>query len=209
VQYRRDADFFILNYELVLRDRSVIIETLKPDVVIMDEAQRIKNWRTKIASAVKTIPCRYAFVLTSTPLENRLEDLYSLMQAIDPKVLGPLWRYRVDFHVTNTRGKVLGYRNLSLLRRRLAPVMLRRDRRLVNDKVPERIHQRIDVAMTAKQVDLHDAAMAAAGKMAPAAFGDPVLDAAVARCIEALQQAFGLHVTITIRLSKGVLIRRF
>jgi len=136
VQYRRDADFFILNYELVLRDRSVIIDTLKPDLVIMDEAQRIKNWRTKIASAVKTIPCRYAFVLTGTPLENRLEDLYSLMQVVDPKVLGPLWRYMVDFHLTDARGKVLGYRNLSVLRRRLAPVMLRRDRAIVSDQLP-------------------------------------------------------------------------
>ena len=95
---------------------------------MLDEAQRIKNWRTKIASAVKLHPSRYAFVLTGTPLENRLEDLYSLMQVVDPRVLGPLWRYMVDFHVTDERGKVLGYRNLSELRRRLEPVMLRRDR---------------------------------------------------------------------------------
>ncbi len=120
-QYRRQCQFFIINYELILRDFSVINETLRPDLIILDEAQRIKNWRTKIAAAVKMIPSRYAFVLSGTPLENRLEDLYSLMQVVDPKILGPLWRYLVDFHVTDERGKVLGYRNLSLLRQRLAP----------------------------------------------------------------------------------------
>ena len=63
VQYRADTTFFIINYELVLRDLSVINETLKPDVLILDEAQRIKNWQTKIASTIKLIPSRYAFVL--------------------------------------------------------------------------------------------------------------------------------------------------
>ncbi len=118
-QYRNPSPFHVVNYELVVRDLPVINDTLRPDLLILDEAQRIKNWRTKIASAVKRVQSRYAFVLTDTPLENRLEDLYSLMQVIDSRVLGPLWRYLVDFHVTDDRGKVLGYRNLSELRRRL------------------------------------------------------------------------------------------
>jgi superfamily II DNA or RNA helicase len=188
-QYQRDAAFFVINYELILRDRTVIIDTLAPDLVIMDEAQRIKNWRTKIASAVKTIPCRYAFVLTGTPLENRLEDLYSLMQVVDSKVLGPLWRYMVDFHVTDARDKVLGYRNLALLRRRMAPVMLRRDRRLVRDQLPERITQRLDVIMTAEQVDLHDAAMSSAGTLANIAKKRPLTPSEQNRLMAALQQA--------------------
>ncbi|WP_196435574.1 SNF2-related protein [Methylomonas sp. LL1] len=92
VQYRDDALFFIVNYELVLRDLSIISENLKPDLLILDEAQRIKNWRTKLSSTVKLIPARYVFVLSGTPLENRLEDLYSLLQLVDARVLGPLWR---------------------------------------------------------------------------------------------------------------------
>jgi SNF2 family DNA or RNA helicase len=89
-QYRQGATFFILNYEIALRDLSVINEQLAPDLLILDEAQRIKNWRTQIATAVKRIQSRYAFVLTGTPLENRLEDLYSLMQVVDQHLLGPL-----------------------------------------------------------------------------------------------------------------------
>ncbi len=128
VQYRSGPGFYVVNYELVMRDTSVINETLRPDLLILDEAQRIKNWRTKIASAVKRIARATPSCSPARPLENRLEDLYSLMQVVDPRVLGPLWRYLVDFHITDERGKVLGYRNLSELRRRLAPVMLRRDR---------------------------------------------------------------------------------
>ncbi len=146
VNYRADALFFIINYELVLRDRSVICEILKPDLVILDEAQRIKNWRTKIASTVKSIPARYVFVLTGTPLENRLEDLYSLLQMVDARVLGPLWRCLLDFHVTDERGKVIGYRNLSELRRRISPVMLRRNRSLVKDQLPDRTEVVLDIA---------------------------------------------------------------
>jgi len=167
----------------------VINEVLRPDLVILDEAQRIKNWRTKIASAVKLIPCRYAFVLTGTPLENRLEDLYSLMQVVDPKVLGPLWRYLIDFHVTDERGKVLGYRNLSELRRRLAPAMLRRDRRLVRDQLPDRIEQRLDLALTEKQWELHDAAMKGAGTLAKIAQRRPLTPAEQNKLMASLQQA--------------------
>jgi superfamily II DNA or RNA helicase len=189
VQYRRGGGFFVVNYELVLRDVPVINETLRPDLLILDEAQRIKNWRTKIASAVKRISARYAFVLSGTPLENRLEDLYSLMQVVDQKILGPLWRYLVDFHVTDERGKVLGYRNLSVLRRRLAPVMLRRDRRLVRDQLPDRIEQRIDVELTDIQQGLHDAALANAGRLAQIAKKRPLTPSEQNRLLASLQQA--------------------
>ena len=54
------------------------------------EAQRIKTSRTRTASVVKRIQSRFAFVLTGTPLESRLDDLYSLMQVVDPHLFGPL-----------------------------------------------------------------------------------------------------------------------
>ncbi|MBK1732880.1 DEAD/DEAH box helicase [Thiococcus pfennigii] len=189
VQYRKGTGFYVLNYELVLRDLELINAELCPDLLILDEAQRIKNWRTKVASAVKRIGSRYAFVLTGTPLENRLEDLYSLMQVIDPRVLGPLWRYMVDFHITDERGKVLGYRNLSELRRRLAAVMLRRDRSLVRDQLPERIVQRIDVPMSSKQQAIHDDAVQAAGQLAQIMQRRPLTPGEQNRMMAALQRA--------------------
>jgi hypothetical protein len=189
VQYRADVLFIIVNYELVLRDLTVISETLKPDLLILDEAQRIKNWRTKIASTVKLISSRYVFVLTGTPLENRIEDLYSLLQVVDARVLGPLWRCLLDFHVTDENGKVVGYRNLSELRQRIAPVMLRRNRSLVSDQLPERTEVRLDISMTKKQQELHDAAMANAGKLAQIAKRRPLTPSESNMMMAALQQA--------------------
>ncbi|MFI3136802.1 MAG: DEAD/DEAH box helicase, partial [Methylococcaceae bacterium] len=188
VNYRADALFFIINYELVLRDRSVICESLKPDLVILDEAQRIKNWRTKIASTVKSIPSRYVFVLTGTPLENRLEDLYSLLQVVDARVLGPLWRCLLDFHVTDERGKVIGYRNLSELRRRISPVMLRRNRSLVKDQLPDRTEVILDIPMTEKQWELHNSGLSAASLLANIAKRRPLTPSEQNRMMAALQQ---------------------
>jgi superfamily II DNA or RNA helicase len=189
VQYRADAVFFIANYELILRDQSVINETLKPDLVIIDEAQRIKNWRTKMASTIKLISSRYVFVLSGTPLENRLEDLYSLLQVIDARVLGPLWRCLLEFHVTDERGKVIGYRNLSELRRRIASVMLRRNRSLVSDQLPDRTEVWLDIPLDQKQVELHNSAMTAAGLLAKIAKRRLLTPGEQNRMMSALQQA--------------------
>ncbi len=188
-RYRRRRTFTIVNYELVLRDHAEINRRLAPDLIILDEAQRIKNWRTKTATAVKTLASRHVFVLSGTPLENRLEDLYSVMQVIDPGVLGPLWRFMLDFHVSDERGKVIGYRNLSELRRRLRPVLLRRDRRLVEDQLPPRVEQRLDVPMTARQRDLHDQSRRTAAALAQVAQKRPLTPNEERRMLAALQTA--------------------
>ena len=187
--YALGAAFTIANYELVLRDHEAIQRQLAPDLLVLDEAQRIKNWRTRTAASVKALQTRFAFVLTGTPLENRLEDLYSLMQVVDPRVLGPLWSFMLEFHVMEPSGRVLGYRNLSELRGRLAPVMLRRDRRLVADQLPARIDHRLDVALDEKQREIHDAATAAAARLAQIMRNRPLTPSEEHRLMAALQRA--------------------
>ncbi len=157
--YRSGAFFTIVNYELVLRDLEMINQ-LTPDLVILDEAQRIKNWRTKTADAVKRLESRYAFVLTGTPLENRLDELYSVFQFIDPKVLGPLWRFNLRyFEVEKRRSgsyKVVGLKNLAELRSRIRPYVLRRTRDEVLDQLPERTDNLFWVEMTAAQQEPYE-----------------------------------------------------
>ncbi len=188
-QYGYEQTFFVMNYELVLKDLSVINKKLAPDLLILDEAQRIKNWRTQIATTVKNINSRYAFVLTGTPLENRLEDLYSLMQVVDQHVLGPLWRYLNDYHITDDKGKVLGYRNLSDLRQRIRPVMLRRSRDIVSDQLPGRITTRLDITLTSRQQELHDGALSTAGRYAAIAATRPLTPTERNKMLAALQSA--------------------
>ena len=188
VQYRRRATYTIVNYELVTRDLSVL-RASPYDVLVVDEAQRIKNWRTKTAEAVKALPSRYAFVLTGTPLENRLEDLYSLMQLVDPRMLGPLWQFTAQFHVTDERGRVEGYRNLTELRRRLRPGLLRRDRSIVRDQLPDRIETLIELPLDERQQELHDAAMRSAASLAAIRTRRPLTPVEETQLLSALQTA--------------------
>lgn len=107
----RDMTFFkIINYEMILRDLEVI-KQYPPDLVILDEAQRIKNFSTKTHQAIKQIPRIHSLVLTGTPLENKLEDLYSIVQFCNPEILSPLWAFAAQhYRLSRERGnKILGY----------------------------------------------------------------------------------------------------
>jgi len=134
-----DAPFFTLvNYEQVVPDTLEINTRLRPDIVVLDEAQRIKNWTTKTAQAVKRLRSRYAFVLTGTPLENRIDELYSLVDYLDPRVFGPLFRFNRDFYTFDERGRPADYQNLDRLHARLQPLMLRRRKADVETELPAR-----------------------------------------------------------------------
>lgn len=133
------APFFtVVNYEQMLVDALEVNARLRPDVVILDEAQRIRNWNTKTTQAIKRLRSRYAFVLTGTPIENRIDELHSLMDFLDPSVLGPLFRFNREFYELDERGRPCGYRNLHLLHERIAPYMLRRRKADVETELPER-----------------------------------------------------------------------
>jgi len=144
----------VTSYELARADERELSE-LAPDLLVLDEAQRIKNWRTRTAAVVKGLGSRFAFVLTGTPLENRLDDLYSLMQVVDPHRFGPLWRFNEEFTTLDAGGRPTGYRNLDRLRARIAPVVLRRRKEEVLSDLPDRLVSRLTVPMTREQQDLH------------------------------------------------------
>lgn len=150
-QYATDAFFVLVNYEQVLADGPDINRILAPDVVVLDEAQRIKNWHTKTAQAVKNLKSPYAFVLTGTPLENRIDEVYSIVQYLDPRLLGSLFRFNRDFYVLDERGRPSDYKNLEELHRRLAPVMLRRRKDEVENQLPGRTVDTFFVAMSEEQ----------------------------------------------------------
>jgi SNF2-related domain/Helicase conserved C-terminal domain len=149
--YAAQTFFILVNYEQVLIDHDDINRIVRPDVVILDEAQRIKNWQTKTAHSVKKLTSRYAFVLTGTPLENRIDEVYSIVQYLDPRILGPLFRFNRDFYVLDERGRPIDYKNLAGLRERLTSVMLRRRKDEVEDQLPGRVVETYFVAMAVEQ----------------------------------------------------------
>lgn len=149
--YETPEFFTLTNFEQVLKDAADINRILRPDVIVLDEAQRIKNWQTKTARKVKSLVSPYAFVLTGTPLENRIDEIYSIVQFLDPEIFGPLFRFNRDFYELDERGRPVGYCNLEEMHRRLQPVMLRRRKRDVEDELPGRTVKTFFVPMAEEQ----------------------------------------------------------
>ncbi len=154
--YRRRTFFTLCNYEQIVTDREDLLDMLRPDVVVLDEAQRIKNWQTKTANAVKKLDSRYAFVLTGTPLENRIDEIYSIVQFLNPELLGPLFRFNREFYELDDKGRATGYRNLEALADRVSSVMLRRRKEDVESELPGRTVKTFFVPMTETQLDTYD-----------------------------------------------------
>jgi superfamily II DNA or RNA helicase len=154
--YRAPVFFTVVNYEQVLSDADDINALLKPDIVVLDEAQRIKNWQTKTARRVKSLKAPYAFVLTGTPVENRIDELYSIVQYLDPEIFGPLFRFNRDFYELDERGRPVDYKNLAELRDRVAPVMLRRRKAEVERELPGRTVKTYFAPMTKEQRARYD-----------------------------------------------------
>lgn len=153
-QYRRPEFFTICNYEQVLRD-ILVIESSPWDLIILDEGQRIKNWEAQTTRVIKSLRSRFALVLSGTPLENRLDELYSVVQFVDGRHLGPGFRFFNRYRITDAKGYVLGYQHLDELREQLRPILLRRTRDMVMKELPPRNTEIMRIPPTDEQRSLH------------------------------------------------------
>jgi hypothetical protein len=152
--YRLDDFCKITNYEKLKLDLD-LIAAWAPELVIVDEAQRVKNWNTIAARALKRIDSSYAIVLTGTPLENKLEELISIVQFVDQHRLGPTWKLLHEHQVKDEGGRVTGYTGLERIGQTLAPVMIRRRKSEVLKQLPSRTDQNLLVPMTEMQMLYH------------------------------------------------------
>lgn len=149
--YAQPIEFLLANYEQVRTDVDEINARYTPDLVILDEAQRIKNWPTKTAKTIKRLQSPYAFVLTGTPLENRVQELYSLCEFVDPLLFGTLDRFHREFMKVQEDNGMLMPRDLPALHRRVSKVMLRRRKAEVECDLPAREDKMYQVGMTEEQ----------------------------------------------------------
>lgn len=152
--YALDDFCKITNYEKLKPDLG-LIAAWAPELVIVDEAQRVKNWNTIAARALKRIDSAYAIVLTGTPLENKLEELISIVQFVDQHRLGPTWKLLHEHQVKDEGGRVTGYSGLEKIGETLAPVMIRRRKSEVLRQLPSRTDQNLLVPMTEAQMLYH------------------------------------------------------
>jgi len=153
-QYDNDVFFTICNYEQVMRDL-LPIERTKWDFIILDEGQRIKNWEAKTSKAVKALKSPYALVLSGTPMENRIDELYSVVQFIDDRRLLPAYRFFHRHRIVEDTGRIAGYKNLDELRKQLEPILLRRTKASVSLQLPERTTEIVRIEPTEEQLEMH------------------------------------------------------
>jgi len=154
--FAQEVFYKITNYDTVHGDLD-LIAAWSPDLVILDEAQRIKNWNTRVARSVKRIASPYAIVLTGTPLENRLEELVSIVQFVDRHRLGPTFRFLADHQIRDDQtGRVIGYKDLDAIGKTLEPILIRRTKKQVLDQLPGRLDKHLFVPMTPQQMQHHE-----------------------------------------------------
>ena len=153
--YKSDSFYKVTNYDVINRDID-LIRKWSPEMIILDEAQRIKNWKTRRAQVVKKLNSKYAIVLTGTPLENRLEELHSIVEFVDRFHLGPLFRFLAEHQHADEVGRVTGYRNLSKIAKSLELILIRRTKNEVLKELPERLDKNYFVPMTTEQMKYHE-----------------------------------------------------
>ncbi len=179
-----EADIMIVNYELLYQDYNIISGFVNDycDIMIMDEAQKIKNWKSKISSMFKGLTVKnketkeievvyggfqteYLWMLTGTPMENSPEELFNLFSVIDPDILGNFWAFRNRYIILGSFKQVLGYKNHAELHARIAPYMLRRKRNEVEVEFPSESYSDITLSMTPFQARIHEVIRATIDEM--------------------------------------------
>lgn len=148
--------FLIVNYETVLRDH-LAMNKAGIDFLILDEAQRVKNFETKTANAVNRIKTQHILVITGTPIENKLIDIFSIVSILDPWFLGPLWEFSYQHCLFDPEkpNKINGYYDLKKLNKKLNKILLRREKRNVLDQLPNVQQINVPVELSPMQADYH------------------------------------------------------
>ena len=140
----RDSHYVIVNAETLVHDVS---EMGRFQAMVIDESTMIKNRGAKRSKLLKrlgkTIPFRYA--LTGQPIENRPEELFSIMEFVDKDVLGDFQLFDRTFIVRDNWGKPVRYRNLDRMNKTMRECMVRKTREDIKDQLPTIIHQVIPV----------------------------------------------------------------
>ncbi|MFK3981933.1 DEAD/DEAH box helicase [Micromonospora sp. NPDC050397] len=152
----RDADLVLTTYSVAARDAAELAEVDWHRLVV-DEAQAIKNAATRQAEAVRALPARHRIAVTGTPVENRLADLWSIMEFANPGLLGTATEFKKRYAVPIERHA--DDDAAQRLRRITGPFVLRRvktDRSIISD-LPEKLEMEVLCNLTAEQGSLYQA----------------------------------------------------
>ena len=154
-QYNAPQPYKIISYNSACNDIK-ILGKLQTGVLIMDEVQRLKNWNTQISAASRRIQSDYSVILSGTPLENKLEELFSVMQLVDQFCLAPYYQFRAQCIQTDELGKIIGYKNLNRVGEIIRERLIRRRKKDVALQMPKRQDKNLIIPITQQQMDIHE-----------------------------------------------------
>lgn len=152
----RKHDVVLTTYSLALRDKEHL-SSIQWENVVIDEAQNIKNETAKQTQAIKSIAANYKIALTGTPVENRLSELWSIMEFLNPGYLGSGTEFRKRFSLPIER-----YHNAdraTSLKNMIQPFVLRRlktDKAIISD-LPDKMEMKVFCNLTQEQASLYEA----------------------------------------------------
>jgi SNF2 family DNA or RNA helicase len=152
----RRADLVITTYALATHDRDTLAE-VKWERIALDEAQNIKTSDAKQTRAIRSLPARHRIALTGTPVENRLTELHSIMDFLNPGLLGPAATFKRCYATPIERWR--DERAAERLRHATGPFILRRlkiHKDVISD-LPDKIEMRVDCHLTKEQATLYQA----------------------------------------------------
>ncbi|MWC28599.1 DEAD/DEAH box helicase [Paenibacillus sp. MMS18-CY102] len=149
------ADVVITSYSLVPLDEEDF-ESIEWNVLCLDEAQNIKNVNTKQSAAIRRLPAYHRIAMTGTPMENRLTELWSIFDFINPGYLGRLSEFRQ--HVVAPIERTRDEEAIAGLQRWTRPFMLRRVKSdpAIVDSLPDKNEAKMFVSLTAEQGALYE-----------------------------------------------------
>lgn len=151
-------EYTILHYQCLIHDWDVITSHLPIDFVILDEVTTIKGFRAKTTKRAKILG-KHTDVrigLSGQPVENRPEELFSIMEFIDPEVLGGFHKFDRTFIERDHWGRPVRYKNLRLIADRLGPAMYRKSREDISEWLPDMMELPMPVELEPEHMALHD-----------------------------------------------------
>jgi len=160
-KFAKDAsghDIVVSSYGLVHRDIQ-FIKRVRWGGVVLDEAQNVKNPETKQSKAVRSLDADFRFALTGTPVENNVGDIWSIMEFLNPGLLGTQAEFRRNFFLPIQLSR--DGRASETLKHILGPFMLRRlktDRTVITD-LPEKMEMNVYCSLTREQASLYAAVL--------------------------------------------------
>lgn len=132
---RGEAEYLVMNPEQMVGDWATVSKVPR-DVIVADEVTWAKNFKPQRSRKLKRLKAPYQWGLTGQPIENRAEELFSILQWVDPTILGDWRNFDAAFIKRDHWGRVKLYRNLPTLHRLVADHMVRRTRAEVADQLP-------------------------------------------------------------------------